>query len=150
MSPYTLFFGREPLIPIDGQLHQPSDQGKFGKLFSTRERLNNCRECERFEKGDIVLLWRPVVPTGSSRKFAANWKGPYVVVERRNWANYLVKEINGPKTVLMNGSQLKKYYSEELQTDGGSAREQESYLVVQEEATTQGIASSGKHTRKAT
>ena len=39
----------------------------------------------------------------------------------------------------MNGSQLKKYYSEDLQTDGCSAREQKSYLVVQEEATTQGM-----------
>jgi hypothetical protein len=112
LSPFSLFFGREPTIPVAGQIIKPSDCSKFEKLRSfwekMRRRWEECHEHEKFRAGDKVLWWKPSVAAGLPRKFSLPWQGPFTVQARKNWANYLLQDPSG-QTRLVHASQIKPY-----------------------------------------
>ena len=99
VSPYALFFGREPCIPVDGTVHQTSNDDKFQMLFQIwkkiQERWRKAHETEAFAPGDMVWLWRPSGTKGEPKKFSLQWTGPFRVLTRRNWGNYVLEDVAG-------------------------------------------------------
>jgi hypothetical protein len=114
MSPFSLFLGGEPNIPVDGQVIRTSGEGKFEKLYQmwqkTQKRWQECHEDDTFHINDKVLLWRPNVGPGEPKKFATNWRGPFVICGRKNWGNYVIRGgSDSQKEFIVNRSQLKPY-----------------------------------------
>jgi hypothetical protein len=69
--------------------------------------------------GDKVLIFRPPVQPGTTKKLTALWKGPYEVIERyNNRVNYRVqlldklgRKSNRAKPLLVHISKMKQYRS---------------------------------------
>ena len=66
--------------------------------------LENIKEKE-FKIGDKVLLFDPTTKVGLSRKLTIRWKGPYIIIEKRNDINYVIN-IDG-KMTLVNRQRLR-------------------------------------------
>jgi len=114
MSPFFLFLGREPRIPLGGGEGDTQVDTEESFLQLSRymervaERFDDVTADQRFQVGDRVLVQRPTVKPGEPRKFMTEWKGPWSVIGRRGWVHYVVSEGNG-QTRLMHASQLKKW-----------------------------------------
>ena len=64
-----------------------------------------------FDVGDEVWVYFKAQTTDKtlSVKFLANWKGPYVVIERIHSVNYRVKEFDSEKNQIVHVSRMRKY-----------------------------------------
>jgi transposase InsO family protein len=111
VSPFSLFLNREPRIPINGQLYEANGSDKFGAILSMWRRLQQkwkqAHESEAFVVGDMVWLWRPE-ERGKPKKFTLHWQGPFQVMSRKNWGNYLIRSVDHKTVHVVNQSQLKK------------------------------------------
>ncbi|XP_057452113.1 uncharacterized protein LOC130743916 [Lotus japonicus] len=139
-SPYRLTFGTEAVIPAE--IGEPSartagfdpnqnDQliGEDLDLLAERRAVANCRELiakqqaairynrkavlRSFTAGDLVLRKASVGARSTERgKLAANWEGPYRVVEATGTGAYKLETLVGkeiPRT--WNAANLRRYYS---------------------------------------
>lgn len=139
-SPFRLTFGTEAVIPAE--IGEPSartagfDPEKNDQLIeedldllAERRAVANCRELvakqhaairynkkvvpRSFVPGDLVLRKASIGSRGADRgKLAANWEGPYRVVEATGTGAYKLETLEGkevPRT--WNAVNLKRYYS---------------------------------------
>ena len=115
-TPSYLLFGREMCLPQDvayglpsGEAKQPSQHVKELRQRMeeahafVRERLQKVHQHQAhlhgakavpisFEIGDLVWLFIPAIPVGTSRKFAKLWQGPFKVLERLSEVTYRVQD----------------------------------------------------------
>ena len=116
VSPFYMFMGREPPVPLQGRIYLHEEKNRFEKLQAMwrkiRERWEQCQEDDKYKIGQEVLLWRPTRPNGVPKKFTCNWIGPFIITEKKNWANYVIQEKNGERRMTINASQLKPYWNE--------------------------------------
>lgn len=86
----------------------------FDKIQEKRERnssLDSDKEATSFKVGDEVLLYRPQVFSGDSRKLSMHWFGPYKVtnVGISGKVYYLQDQLGDPFKYPISVSMLKKY-----------------------------------------
>jgi len=145
-TPYFLVHGRDPKllsdIIINREMDVYMDQYHYGeelisKLKSVYEKvkniynnINNDRmkalqdvEEKGYEIGDKVLLYDPTTQVGKSRKLTVRWKGPFLVVQKRNDVNYIIN-ING-KMSLVNKRRLRGYKCESITDESYINKEKE-------------------------
>ena len=131
-TPYHLNFGRSPQLPIDlmlsriqtsairsyPQFVQAAHQQLKMSQNIVREQLKSqhARQkalhdhhgtAEELQVGDRVWLYNPVVPRGSTKKFASLWKGPYTVIDKPGVVNYKIQLIGGTQTFVVHRNRLK-------------------------------------------
>ena len=148
LSPFYFLFGREPRFPIDHVLGahgpnraylKPDDEAylsdvkdrfeearafvsqRIESVARARGVLNSqLRARLTFEIGDKVLRWRPQLrdPKGKSTKFARQWEGPFMVVDKQELNNtYAIVPLNAKRKLknvaqpyICPASRLKRYY----------------------------------------
>jgi len=128
VSPFKAMFGREPNFPVDVALGVKSvTENDFDVLKKLDEILkqinaNTARARERFvEKGpkkehnfklnDLVLLYTPRTPIGTTMKLARPWLGPYKITRLDGLLNIELQHTANPNDVqLVHVSRIKKYY----------------------------------------
>jgi hypothetical protein len=73
---------------------------------------------------------------GVSKKLSHRWKGPYIIVEVIDDANFKVKLVNGKKTITVNKSRLKRCYErkilEEMENNTAESSPQHEDTVIEE------------------
>ena len=138
-NPFYLIYGRDAVLPQDLFLPINKSQRKVNQkdidlykvdlvktLKEAYAKLNTTKENEReryklyydkthkeviFDVGDEVWVYFKAQTTDKtlSVKFLANWKGPYVVIERIHSVNYRVKEFDSEKNQIVHVSRMRKY-----------------------------------------
>jgi hypothetical protein len=65
-----------------------------------------------YEPEDLVLLNKPQVKKGQSKKLAPKWEGPFKIVEKVGQVNYRIKRLNQPKSKikLVHHNRLKRFF----------------------------------------
>lgn len=133
-SPFLLMFGRSPNLPIDVMLGKSNSrcqpvpefvetiQEKMPGLFNmAKEHLSvaqahqkqchdNHSQPRLFQVGAQVLLYTPVVPKGSIKKFASHWKGPFIVLNKLSDVNYRIQSLTTGKKSNVHVNRLKPYW----------------------------------------
>ena len=142
-SPYYLLYGRQPRLPIDFQFGSTADavvtQDRASLPYEKRleEDLRNARDLviarinnsqlkskarfderrisKKFEKGDLVLLYKPWRKPGTVEKLLHRYLGPYVVEAALSEVNYEVRLASGQKkkSEIVHVEKLKKFHFEE-------------------------------------
>jgi len=131
-SPYFLMFGREPYSPLDITLgadkqpevskhelvrniahaHELAKRNIQWAQGKQKEHYDSKRVLVEFKKGDLVLLHVPVVKPGRRKKFTPMWKGPFVVIDRRNSNNYLIRSLDNERDIrTVHVERMKPYRS---------------------------------------
>ena len=115
-TPSYLLFGHEMCLPQDVAYGLPSGEAKqlSQHVKELRQRMEEAHAFVRerllkvhqhqahlhgakavpisFEIGDLVWLFIPAIPVGTSRKFAKLWQGPFKVLERLSEVTYRVQD----------------------------------------------------------
>jgi len=60
-----------------------------------------------FRAGDKVLIFDETLRRGRSKKLDAQWKGPYIITEKKSDANYIIK--TGRKSMTVHANRLKLF-----------------------------------------
>jgi hypothetical protein len=141
-TPFELEHGRLPRIPLDLlsqrsrlELEYTPDSyatqlqnelpliyeqvRKNIKISVNRNKIRHDRQCRaaNFIAGDYVWCLDTAKLKGVSKKLSARWKGPYVIKEVIDDANYKLKMVNGKKVLVVNKSKLKRCYERKILTD---------------------------------
>jgi transposase InsO family protein len=123
LAPFALFFGRQPHVSIAGNMVQLSSDRHACISDMWRQLAQRWREVyliDEFTPGDLVWLWRPREP-GAPKKFSLHWQGPFRVLSKKHWGNYVIETLNSAKNLTVNRAQLKKFRGA-----GGSVEQAES------------------------
>ncbi len=67
------------------------------------------READIYEKGQLVLVYRPTRQVGKAEKLLHRWQGPYTVVRRLTPLNYEVQLPVKKKTEVVHVERLKRF-----------------------------------------
>eukprot|EP00731_Ephydatia_muelleri_P009263 Em0004g1601a len=134
-TPFLVMFGRSPTLPIDVMLGQGEEQKELpsyvqrlqqslrAAFSSVRKHLDVAHQRQKQEAdklstgegqlqvGDRVWLYVPAVKTGTTRKLASLWRGPYTVVDKLSSVNYKIQIIGGAKCQIVHRNRLKLCYS---------------------------------------
>ena len=134
-TPFLVMFGRSPTLPIDMMLGQGEEQKELpsyvqrlqqslrAAFASVRKHLDVAHQRQKQEAdklstgegqlqvGDRVWLYVPAVKTGTTRKLASLWRGPYTVVDKLSSVNYKIQIIGGAKCQIVHRNRLKLCYS---------------------------------------
>lgn len=131
VSPFCVMFGREPRLPVQVEIGEPS-RGRTKSITeyidelrsnlralhsvaldkSRASHLENKRIYDRkmndfnFQPGDKVYLHKGVVPKGAYYKFLRPWK-PAVVVDKVGALNYRIRVLGAKSTLLVHHNRLK-------------------------------------------
>ena len=130
-SPYFLIFGREPRLPVEAEFEVPiatKSQTVADYVDNLRENLRvahkhalatsdashgrNKRFYDKklnefsYKEGDLVFLFKAVVPRGQYYKFVRPWK-PAVIVAKVGDLNYRIRVVGSRKTLLVHHNRLK-------------------------------------------
>ena len=127
VEPFTLMFGRPPLLPFDPpkdivnlsapndyylQLHKFLTQAKAlaRRNVSTQQHLSKNRYDERranvqLSPGQLVLL-RQMMPK-HLKKFSPRYYGPFRVIQQRGRLSYLVKHLDTDRTEVAHVSRVR-------------------------------------------
>jgi len=81
-SPFFVFFGREPISPLDVVLGV--DTLAEDSKFEMVQRVSRARELAKRN-----LEWAQ-----GRQKETSMWKGPYIIIDRRNSNNYLIRGVD--------------------------------------------------------
>ena len=135
-TPYELMFGHKPKMPIDLIYQTPQINLKFDpdgyaeKIKETlkiaHERVRRNRDVKMlkaklvhdrqvmaapFKKGDAVWLKNDDTKKGQCKKFIYKWKGLYLVTDKINDVNYIVKPLyKKGRGITVNRSRLKRHF----------------------------------------
>lgn len=145
-SPFLMLYGREPRFPSDAALSVTGSRAYMTgneesylsdvatRLALARDLINrrldavdqarsiansHIAKLRAFEIGDRVLRWQPQLrdPTGKTKKLAAQWEGPYLVVDKKESSNtYTLAKLNAKgkpsssATTICQADRLKKFY----------------------------------------
>ena len=124
-SPFYLLYGRHPRLPLDFEFGSTADavvtQDRASmphekrlehdlrnardlvisrinnSQLKSKERFDKKRIFKKFEKGDLVLLYKPWRKPGTVEKLLHRWLGPYVVEAVLSEVNYEVRLATGRK-----------------------------------------------------
>ena len=131
-TPFHITFGRSPLLPLDVMLgiHRQkkqevpayvTDLNRSLQTAYTNIRQNlhaaHLRNKARYDAksvsvpyhiGDQVWLYVPSTKSGTTKKLASLWRGPYTVIDRLTSTNYKIQLISLPsKTLVVHHNRLK-------------------------------------------
>jgi hypothetical protein len=89
------------------------------KISVNRNKIRHDRQCRaaNFVAGDYVWCLDTAKLKGVSKKLSARWKGPYVIKEVIDDANYKLKLVNSKKVLVVNKSKLKRCFERKILTD---------------------------------
>jgi hypothetical protein len=89
------------------------------KKSKRNEKISGNVKATTFKENDKVLLYRPQVLSGDSRKISVHWYGPYTVdkVARNGKVYYLKDPLNDPLKYPVSISLLKSYTQREGEED---------------------------------
>jgi hypothetical protein len=84
-----------------------------------RNKIRHDRQCRaaHFVAGGYVWCLDTAKLKGVSKKLSARWKGPYVIKEVIDDANYKLKLVNSKKVLVFNKSKPKRCYESKILTD---------------------------------
>ncbi|RNA43916.1 Gap-Pol poly [Brachionus plicatilis] len=65
-----------------------------------------------YQVGELVMLNKPSVKTGQSKKLVPKWEGPYCILEKIGPVNYKIKKYQqkNSKIILIHHNRLKKFF----------------------------------------
>ena len=133
-TPFHVTFGRSPMLPVDIMIGAPVKQKEATALPQfVRDLHSSLRNvysqvCEavkeshqrnktRYDQhtanthlsiGDQVWLYVPAVKTGTTKKLASLWWGPYTVIDKLSAVNYRIHLLGVPtKTLVVHHNRLK-------------------------------------------
>lgn len=132
-TPFHVNFGRSPTLPVDVMLGTTetrkdipipkfvSDLNRsLAQVYSTvrqsidvahqrnKTRYDQHSVYTHFTIGDQVWLYVPAVKTGTTKKLASLWRGPYTVIDRINSVNYKIQLLGvHSKTLIVHHNRLK-------------------------------------------
>lgn len=135
-TPYELMFGHKPKMPIDliyqtPQINLKLDTAGYAdkikktlKIAHERVRINRDIKMLKakliydrqvmaapFKRGDAVWLKNDETKKGQCKKFIYKWKGPYLVTEKVNDVNYIIKPLyKKGRGITVNRSRLKRHF----------------------------------------
>ena len=135
-TPHFLLFGREMVVPADVVYGLPPQQPRLdqpGYVRDLRTKLEAAYDLVRrrlavehkrqktdydrnsnlrsFKVDDLVYVLTPVVPPGTSRKFARFWRGPYTVLAKLSDVNYRVRDTAAPyREMVVHLNRMKRCY----------------------------------------
>ena len=99
ISPFALFFGRHPRVPLSKNTicvppnFSSSDFVNIKRLFEKlRKNLETGEYLQPINEGENVLVYRPSNPPGFPKKFSSDWHGPFKILSRRGFTSYSVGE----------------------------------------------------------
>ncbi|MDI9312425.1 MAG: RNase H-like domain-containing protein [Limnohabitans sp.] len=139
-SPFYLVYGRDVKFPMDSLFDKTNTLGienpeEYGKILAKevdfirtlannniqdaqidyKERFDLNRKDVYFEKGNEVLIYRPIRKKGLSSKFIHKWCGPYKIVDKLGPTTYKVENLIGRKRIeLAHVSRIKNLNKENL------------------------------------
>ena len=95
-----------------------------------RNKIRHDRQCRaaNFVAGDYVWCLDTAKLKGVSKKLSARWKGPYVIKEVIDDANYKLKLVNSKKVLIVNKSKLKRCYERKMLSDSTENKLDETLL----------------------
>jgi hypothetical protein len=176
-TPFELQFGRDPKLPLDLMSQRAKIELYFTPDSYATMLQNELPNVYKQVKQNIELSVKPnkirhdrtvraavfkvneycwVLDTaklkGVSKKLSHRWKGPYIVVEVIDDANYKVKLVQGKKTITVNKSRLKRCYERKILEDMNNNTVESSTLhgetVVEDTVETGAKPSKGKKGKK--
>ena len=131
-TPFHVTFGRSPLLPLDvilgihrqKKLEVPAYVTDLNRSLQTayadiRQNLHAAHQRNKarhdaksvsvpYHTGDQVWLYVPSIKSGTTKKLASLWRGPYTVIDRINSTNYRIQLISLPsKTLVVHHNRLK-------------------------------------------
>ena len=142
-SPFELMYGREPKMPIDlifnnekldlylGVDSYARDiQDNLARAFShvatnTKLSINphkirhdrEIRASSTYKVNDYVWLRDMATKKNKCKKLSDRWKGPYLVTDVIDDANFKLKAIDSNRTTIVNKERLRKCFERKILTD---------------------------------
>ena len=138
-SPFELTYGREPRLPLDVFNHstklelylnvdsyastiQDELARAFAKVAQNTEmsiephRIRHDRHVRaaNFDEKEYVWVLDTSTLTGVSKKLSHRWKGPYIIMQKIDDANYKVKHIDTNRTLMVNKCRLKRCFERQI------------------------------------
>ena len=133
-SPYELWWGKQPLSPVDLKCTVSSERGaksaneykdklteSLQKLYETARKRSQTAASARklrydgrvksrsFAEGDLVLMLYDRFKPGMSKKWSRQYIGPFLIVKKLNEVNYVVRRRSNGKTSVVHVDRLKPY-----------------------------------------
>jgi transposase InsO family protein len=133
VSPFRMLYGREARLPVDAML-QPGggdesvDTGTYvtelerglrtvhnlgqeslQREQQQREQKHGSIPKQTFLPGDSVLVKKPNLEVGVSKKLLHSWRGPFIVRAKLGTSTYTVSDAGGGDRVV-HASRMKKFY----------------------------------------
>ena len=133
-TPFHITFGRSPVLPVDIMIGAPVKQRNVtplpqfvkdlhsslkGVYCQVRKGIQESHQRNKtrydqhisythFSIGDQVWLYVPAVKTGTTKKLASLWRGPYTVTDKLSAVNYRIQLLGVPgKTLVVHHNRLK-------------------------------------------
>jgi predicted aspartyl protease len=140
-SPYFLMYGREPILPLDNQLHSTDSSEMFSSVSEYRTKLISVLEEARrlaiehtqkahmlqkdrydsqhintqFIAGERVWLFTPNKKKGLSPKLMSRWSGPYRITRKIGDLNYMLTDDKNKKMKqFVHVNRLKEYIERKI------------------------------------
>ena len=133
-TPFHVTFGRPPALPVDIMIGAAVKQKEatvpvpqfVGDLHSTlktvysqvregikaahhrnKARYDQHTANTHFSIGEQVWLYVPAVKTGTTKKLACLWRGPYTIIDKLSLQNYRIQLLGVPtKTLVVHHNRL--------------------------------------------
>ena len=77
------------------------------RMVSQKQQYDRNVRLTEYQKGDVVLLYRPVTKRGKSPKLSRHWTGPYLIQDRINQVNYRIQASPRSKAHVVHADRLK-------------------------------------------
>lgn len=144
MSPFSLVYNREPVLPVDMELLPPTTckeaQEIVERINKTRKEVSKrvlqaqSKQKQRFDTGrsntdykvgELVKVFIPVRSVGRSTKLTHRWFGNYKVIKKLSDNNYIVQIKRGNKIIedIAHVTKMKRYYTPKYNLNDSTAQQ---------------------------